>query len=200
VPTPVIWAIGYCNTLSTSSSSSLSGRGDCSARRTVSSIASWSAPAAAVICFSQVFGGRSCERFQSGIGETPSSVAMLAMERAAEAGTTVGSQATRPKRPRRLCWTVSLISSRPLRRETDEVVPLDVEDACNFTHFCKCMISNADTSGSTDMLHWLSPSSSVGLYLETCTKQEKNTVICEQYKQCAAIGHLQLVICPKKIN
>ena len=57
------------------------------------------------------------ERFQSGIGETPS-VAVLAMERTAEAGTTVGSRAMWPKRPRHLCWTVSLISSRLLQHET----------------------------------------------------------------------------------
>ena len=40
------------------------------------------------------------------------SVSVLAMERAAEAGMTVGSRATWPKRPRRLCWTASLIFLR----------------------------------------------------------------------------------------
>ena len=44
-----------------------------------------------VIRFSQVLGGRPRERFQSGIGETPC-VAVLAMERAAEAETTVGTR------------------------------------------------------------------------------------------------------------
>jgi len=40
----------------------------------------------AMICFSQVLGGQTSGRYQLGIGNTPSVVA-LAMEKAAEAGT-----------------------------------------------------------------------------------------------------------------
>ena len=68
------------------------------------------------------------------------------MERAAEAGMTVGSRVTWPTTPRCLCWTVSLISSRPLWCKTSLLLMKSfhwkmrmrrwfrVWDACKFTH------------------------------------------------------------------